>query len=66
MYASSKKQARSTLTTIPELASGWGFFGIGILNFGLDRKTPKIQISRESGSRLENPEKKSSGEFRKY
>ena len=45
-----------------EFASGWDFsripspeeFGIGIFNFGLDRKIPKY---RRSGSGFENPEK---------
>ena len=32
-------------------------FGIGILNFGLNRKIPKIPKFRGSGSVFENPEK---------
>ena len=47
---------------IPELASGWDFFGIGILYFELDRKIPKPW---GSGSGFENPEKISIEKSRK-
>ena len=38
-----------------ELASRWDFFGIGIFNFKLDRKIPKISKFWGSRSGFENP-----------
>ena len=57
------RQISNFLCTIPDFASGWDFsgyrprfrgFGIGIFDFGLDRKIPK---SLGSGSGHENLKK---------